>query len=114
MFRIAMLLAQGPGRPNGDLADRLELTAALTPQGALDEAAFGDPPWPTRRVLPDGRALVGELVRADAGWALRGPAGEDAPLWDFEGRVFRPGEYVTLRRPGGDELIFRIVDVRAD
>jgi len=114
MASIVMLLARGPGRPEGDLADRLELTAALTPQGALNEAAFGDAPWPTRRVLPDGREIVGELVRADARWALRGAAGEDAPLWAFEGRVFRPGEYVTLRRPDGDELVFRIVDVRAD
>ena len=38
----------------------------------------------------------------------------DVALWDLEGRVFRPGEYVTLRRPGGDELIFRIVDVQPD
>ena len=109
-----MVLAQGPGRPNGDVANRLELTVALTPQGALDEAAFGEAPWPTRRLLPDGNVLAGELVRIDGGWALRGPAGEDAPLWDIESRVFRPGEYVTLRRPGGDELIFRIVDVRPE
>jgi len=114
MARVVMLLAHGPGRPEGDLAHRLELTAALTPQGALDEAAFGDPPWQARRVLPDGNELAGEVVRAGGGWALRGPAGEDAPLWDFDGRVFRPGEYVTLRRPDGDELIFRIVDVRVE
>jgi hypothetical protein len=114
MARIVMLLAHGPGRPEGDLADRLELTVVLTPQGALDEAALGGATWPARRLLPDGREFAGELVRAGAGWAVRGAAGEDAPLWDFEGRVFRPGEYVTLRRPGGDELVFRIVDVRAD
>jgi hypothetical protein len=114
MARVVMLLAHGPDRPDGDLADRLELTAALTPQGALDEAAFGGSPLPVLRVLPDGRELALELVRAGARWALRGPAGEDAPLWDLEGRVFRPGEYVTLRRPDGDELIFRIVDVRPD
>ena len=108
-----MLLAHGPGQPEGDLAYRLELAASLTPQAALDEAAFAAA-WPARRVLPDGREFAGELVRADAGWALRGAAGEDSPLWNFEGRVFRPGEYVTLRRPNGDELVFRIVDVRPD
>ena len=112
MARIVMLLAQGPGQPEGDLGYRLELTAALTPQAALDEAAPAG--WPARRVLPDGTERAGELVRAGAGWALRGAAGEDSPLWDFEGRVFRPGEYVTLRRPDGDELVFRIVDVRPD
>src|ERR1700733_5284141 len=112
MARVVMLLAHGPGQPEGDLSYRLEVSAVLTPQGMLDEAGFGAEPWPSLRVLPDGREIAGELVRADAGWALRGTAGEDAPLWDFEWRVMRPGEYVTLRRPDGDELVFRIVDVR--
>ena len=114
MATVVMLLARGPGLPDGDLAYRLELIVPLTPQAALDEAAYGGAAWPARRVLPDRRELTAELVREGAGWALRGPAGEDEPLWGFEGRVFRPGEYVTLRRPGGDELIFRIVDVRID
>src|SRR5580704_16176708 len=99
MARVVMLLAHGPGQPEGDLSYRLELSVALTPQGALDEAAFGAAPWPTRRVLPDGRELAGELVRAGAGWALRSAVGEDAPLWDFQCGVVRPGEYATLRRP---------------
>ncbi len=109
-----MLLAYGPGLPNGDIADRLELTAKLTAQGRLDEAEFGIKPWPSRRTLPDGRQHAGELVRTDGGWALRGAASEDAPLWDLEGSVFRPGEYVTLRRPGGESLVFRIVDVQVN
>ncbi len=108
-----MLLAYAPGLPNGDVADRLELAVKLTAQGRLDEAAFGAEAWQSRRTLPDGRLHAGELVRSDAGWALRG-ASEDAPLWDFEGGVFRPGEYVTLRRPTGESLVFRIVDVRPD
>jgi hypothetical protein len=114
MARVLMLLAAGPGQPEGDLAYRMELTATLTPLAALDEAAFDGSPWPVLRVLPSGRELHSGLVRVDDAWALRGPAGEDAPLWAFEGRVFRPGEYVMLRRPDGDELVFRIVDVRVD
>ena len=114
MARVVMLLAFGPGQPDGDVGNRLELTVALTPQGGLDEAAFGEAPWATRRLLPDGRELAGQLVRAGDGWVLLGPAGEDGPAWDLEGRVFRPGEYVTLRRPNGDELIFRVVDVRVE
>ena len=104
-----MLLAFGPDRPEGDLSDRLELSARLTAQGRLDE---GVAVW--RRMLPDARLVSGELVRTEAGWALRGKAGEDAPLWDFEAGVLRPGEYATLRPPGGEALVFRVVDVQPD
>lgn len=111
MVEVLLLLAYGPGQPEGDVADRLELRVALTKQAHLDDTGT-PPPWPARRVLPDGREWLGELVHAAEGWALRGAAGEDAPLWDVVGQVFRPGEYVTLRRPDGEELVFRIVDVR--
>jgi hypothetical protein len=111
MARIVMVLASAPGEPAGNVDYRLELTAVLTPQAALDEAAYGDAPWPALRILPDGARREAALVRIEEGWALQGPAGEDSALWDFEGRVFRPGEYVTVRRAGGEELVFRIVEV---
>ena len=112
MARIIMVLASAPGEPGGNVDHRLELTAVLTSQAALDEGAPGMP-WPALRVLPDGSRRAAALVRVEGGWALQGPAGEDSALWDFEGRVFRPGEYVTVRRPGGEELVFRIVEVEA-
>jgi hypothetical protein len=114
MARVVMVLASGPGVPAGDLDYRLELTATLTPQATLDEAAYGEGAWHAVRILPDGSRRPAELVRNDDGWALQGPAGEDSALWDFEGRVFRPGEYVTVRRAGGEELVFRIVEVEPD
>ncbi len=111
-----MVLAYAPGRSEGDLTDRLELTVRLTPQGQLDEAAFaaGGLPWPSVRMLPDGSQRHGEMVPLGAGWALRSARSEDEPLWTLEGRVFRPGELVTLRRPDGEEHIFRIVNVETD
>ena len=111
-----MILAYAPGRPEGDLADRLDLWVGLTPQGQLDEAAFsaGDPPWPSVRMLPDGSERPGELVLLDTGWALRSVRSQDDPLWTLEGRVLRPGELVTLRRPDGEEHIFRVVNVETD
>jgi hypothetical protein len=114
--KVTMLLAYAPDRPEGDLAHRLELTVVLTPQGQLDDAAFAaDPtPWPSRRILPDGAEHVGELVGLEGGWALRSALSEDAPLWALEGKVYRPGELVTLRRPDGQELVFRIVNVEAE
>ena len=114
MARVVMLLASAPGAPAGNLNYRLELTANLTTQAALDEAAYGAGAWQAVRILPDGSRRPAELVRIDDGWALQGPAGEDSALWDFEGRVFRPGEYVTVRRAGGEEFVFRIVEVEPD
>jgi hypothetical protein len=110
MARMTMVLASGPGEPEGNVDYRLELNAALTPQAALEGAG----PWEALRILPDGSRREAALVRVDDGLALQGPAGEDSALWDFEGRVFRPGEYVTVRRAGGEELVFRIVEVEPD
>lgn len=111
-----MLLAYAPDRPEGDLADRIELRACLTPQGQIDVQAYlADPlPWPALRVLPDGTERATELVQVESGWALRSTrGGDDAPLWTLDGRVFRPGELVTLRGPDAAGLVFRIVNVEA-
>jgi hypothetical protein len=113
MAEITLLLASGPGQPDGDLANRLELSAPLTPLGLLDEAAYGAAPWPTRRLLPDGRAWTGEVLRTADGWALQSADDVDAPLWDLLAQILRPGEYVTLRRPDGIELMFRVVEVQS-
>ena len=110
MARVVMVLASGPGEPAGNLEYRMELEAALTPQAGLD----GEGPWPATRLLPDGEERPAEVVRVDEGFAMQGPAGADSALWDFEGRVFRPGEYVTLRQPAGEEFVFRIVGVEPD
>lgn len=116
MKRIVLLLASGPGAPEGDISDRLELRACLTGQGQIDETAYvEDPlPWPTRRVTPDGRVYEGELIRLAGTWAIRRSRSEDDPLWPFEPTILRPGEYATLRPPEGGELIFRIVSVDQD
>jgi hypothetical protein len=116
LAKVTMLLAYAPGRPEGDLSDRLELRVCLTPQGQLDDAAFAASPlpWPSLRVLPDGGERPGALVALETGWALRSVRSEDDPLWALEGRVFRPGELVTLRRPDGEELVFRVVNVEAE
>lgn len=113
---MTALLAQGPGFPEGDTEHGLVLTACLTPQGQVDTVAYeADPlPWIAKRFWPDREPWTGELIRVDeTGWALRPVSGEDEPLWDLEARIFRPGDYITLRRPDGEELIFRIVNVEA-
>jgi hypothetical protein len=108
-----MLLAYAPDRPNGSTEHGYELSLCLTPTGHLDAHAWAaDPmPWRVRRFWP-GREKVGELIRVEGGWGFRyGSEAEDEPVYDLEGRVFRPGEYVSVREPDGSERQFRIVEV---
>ena len=72
MARVVMLLAHGPGQPEGDLSYRLEVSAVLTPQGMLDEAGFGAEPWPERC----GCCLTG--ARLPASWCAPMPVGRCA------------------------------------
>jgi hypothetical protein len=115
MALVTLVLAYATGKPQGDVSDRLTMKVALTPQGQLDEPSwYADPePWPSLRVLPDGAHYPGEVVREDGGWALRSARTDDAPLWVMAGKVFRPGELLTLQRPDGKELVFRVVNVEA-
>jgi hypothetical protein len=116
MATVALVLASSAELPAGDLGDRLELAVRLTPPGLLDEAAFAAraAPWTARRTRADGKAEMSEVVRTEEGWALHEARSEDAPLWLLEGHFFRPGELVSLRRPDGEELVFRIVGVEDD
>ena len=113
MAKILSLLAQSAGHPDGDTAIGLELSVCLTPNALLDVAAFeiSPLPWPVRRTWPDREDWHGELIRVDEGWAIRAARGDNEPVWDVTVKTLRPGEYITLRRPDGEELIFRIVGV---
>ena len=116
MTKLTMLLAKGPGAPDGDLNDALTLRLALNPQGQIDAAAYDDDPapWLAVRTSPGAEAKRAELVRLEEGWALQNLVDEDDPLWTLEGYVFRPGELVRLGRPDGEELLFRIVASEPD
>lgn len=117
MPRVTMLLAHSDIHPQGDVGDGYDLSLMLTPDGRLDERAWdADPdPWRVRRFEGGGKERQGELIRTEEGWAIRyGDQDAEAPLGDLAGRVFRPGEYVTLRPPGRAERVYRIVEVIRD
>ena len=121
MPKILALLAAGPGFPLGSIDDGLEIRVGLTPQGHIDPVAyFADPnPWPARRFRPGRPEWQGEVAlvdegNIDAGWALRGTQAMDDPIWTLEGQIYRPGDYITIRRSDGEELVFRIVGVEQD
>jgi len=116
MTKVVMLLVQGPAQPEGDLNDRIEMRMVLTPQAQIDDAAWeaGILPWIAVRDRPGHSTGRSELVRIDRGWALRGLGGEDEPLSSLTVHIVRPGELVVVRRPNGDELLYRIVAVEPD
>ncbi len=106
MTRISMVLAHGPGLPDGDLTDRLTLITTLTPQGQLDPEYETGTAVRERPGQPDKPSV---LVPQEGGWVLQSLQGDDDPLWTIDARLLRPGEPVVLRRPDGEELIYRIV-----
>ena len=116
MTRLTLLLAQGPGKPEGDVEDRLVLGLVLAQQGQIDLDAYhtAPMPWLATRTLGANEPRHLEVIRIDEGWALQSTNSEDDPIWTFEGHVFRPGELVRLFRPDREELLFRIVAVDAD
>ena len=113
MTRITLLLAQGPGKPDGDIGDRLTLDLPLNAQGQIDAPAYDSAarPWLAVRDRPGGLPRELEVIRLDDGWALQSTNSLDDPIWAFEGHVYRPGELVVLKRPDGDTLLFRIVNI---
>lgn len=112
MTRITLLLAQGPGKPDGDIEDRLVLDIGLNAQGQIDGQAYDTAaqPWLAVRERSGGLARHLEVIRLDEGWALQSTNSLDDPIWAFEGHVYRPGELVALKRPDGETLLFRIVN----
>jgi len=109
MYRIIALLVSGPGLPEGDVTQGLELTVPLTPQAQIDPAPAAGAA--ARRFWADREDWKGKLEPLDGGWALRSERSADEPLWELDLRVIRPGEYVSLRRPDGEDAVFRVVSV---
>ncbi len=111
MTRVTMLLARGPGHPEGDVSDRLVMGLTLTRQGQIDVDAYhsAPSPWLAFRTEAGTEPRPLEVIRIDEGWAVQSTNSEDDPIWAFDGHVFRPGELVTLRRPDSEILLYRIV-----
>ena len=116
MVNVTMVLAQGPGFPDGNVYDRMTLRVTLTAQGHLDAAAWeaGTIPWTTARERPEHPPRTGELVKIEDGWALRHLGSEDDPLYSFAAQIIRPGEIVQVSRLDGEEMLYRIVAVEPD
>ena len=112
MVNVLMVLAAGPGLPEGNVEDRMAVSLDLTSQGKLDEGRWVETaPWIVTRERPGRDTRRSELVLIDGLWAMRSPRGEDEPLWMIEAEVVRPGELIRVRRPDGEALYYRVVAV---
>ena len=111
MTKITLVLAKGPGKPEGDITDRLVLNVCLNAQGQIDYHAYNAAfePWLAFRDRDHAPTRDLEIIRLDEGWALQSTNSQDDPIWVFEGHVYRPGELVLLHRPDGEEMLYRIV-----
>lgn len=113
LVRIVAVLASAPGQPVGDTAEILEFLADLTVDGWISAERWAAVARDCRaRWVRGGREeWTGLLVWEEGRWALRPQdGGEDAP-WFIVVQRLRPGEYMTLQHPNGDQLGFRIVNV---
>jgi hypothetical protein len=122
MPKVELVLATGPGFPQGSPAHRYTLEVGLTPGGLLDEAAWWADPalWPAERNWPGDQRGGTVQLDAETGWSLQIDAGpgpvadaHNAPLHAVIRNVgqLRPGEYVTIREPDGIEYAYRVVHV---
>lgn len=115
---VTLVMANGPGFPQGSADHRYELSVRLTPGGQLDAAAWQADPntWPATRYRP-GEAPRGGDVQWDdeTGWSLRFFAASggaiDAPLQALirNAGQLRPGEYLTIQESEGPACSWRVV-----
>ena len=119
LSRIVMRLARNPGTEFADGDDHrgYTLTAPLTADGLLDEAAVKIGQCPVRRFAPDEDAQEGLLVRKGKDWFF--DYGEDAVAGEEPGyrlgqHKFAKGEYVSITDEDGRLLTYKVTEVMAD
>lgn len=119
LSRIVMRLARNPGTEfaGGDDHRGYALTAPLTPEGLIDEAAYGKAKAKcvVRRFAPDEDAIDGVLARKGARWFFdydEDDAADDEPVHRLGQHKFAVGEYVTISDEDGRPLTYKVVEVQ--
>ena len=116
---IILRLARNPGaeHPDADPHDGYTITAPLTDDGHLDEAAVARSAAQCRvwRFQPDADDRVGRLVRRGSGWAIHyGADAEEAPdeaVYRLRHHRFVIGGYVSISDGQGEVLTYRVTEV---
>ena len=119
LSRIVMRLARNPGTEfsGGDDHRGYALTAPLTDDGMLDEAAFSQhrDACSVRRFSPDEDPADGLLNRAGEGWFFDyddGDQTDDEPVHRLGEHRFAVGEYVTVTDEDGRPLTYKVMEVQ--
>ena len=120
LSRIVMRLARNPGTEfaGGDDHRGYALTAPLTPEGRLDEAAYGKAKanCQVRRFAPDEDPVDGRLMKRGERWFFdydEDDTADDEPIYRLGEHRFAVGEYVTVTDEDGRPLTYKVMEVQA-
>ena len=120
LSRIVMRLARNPGTEFADGDDHrgYTLTAPLTQDGLLDEAAVkgAGAGCAVRRFAPDEDPQEGKLMRRGKDWFFDygdGVAAGEEPGYRLGQHKFAKGEYVSITDEDGRLLTYKVTEVVA-
>ena len=118
LSRIVMRLARNPGTEfaGGDDHRGYSLTAPLTSEGRLDEAAYPKvkAQCSVRRFAPDEDPADGRLMKRGQRWFFdydEEDVTDDEPVHRLGEHRFAVGEYVTVTDEDGRPLTYKVVEV---
>jgi len=119
LCRIVMRLARNPGTEfaGGDDHRGYALTAPLTAEGHLDEAAYraARDICQVRRFAPDEDPVDGRLAKRGERWFFdydEGDDTDDEPVFRLGDHRFAVGEYVTITDEDGRPLTYKVVEIQ--
>lgn len=119
LSRIVMRLARNPGTEfsGGDDHRGYALTAPLTPDGHIDQAAYAKSKaqCSVRRFAPDEDPSDGFLARRGERWYFDyddSDSADDEPIHRLGQHRFALGEYVTVADEDGRLLTYKVVEVQ--
>lgn len=118
LSRIVMRMARNPGTEfaGGDDHRGYALTAPLTSDGLIDEAAYGKSKarCVVRRFAPDEEAVDGRLARKGERWFFDyddAGSADDEPVHRLGQHRFSLGEYVSVSDEDGRLLTYKVMEV---
>ncbi len=117
LSRIVMRLARNPGTEFADGDDHrgYTLTAPLTAEGKIDEAALKAVKGgaSVRHFVPDEDAVEGKLGRRGERWFFDfgDEADGEEPLYRLGEHTFAVGEYLSITDDDGRLLTYKVTEV---